>query len=382
MRKTKEELNEIKKRYGTEVLWSWSRYNTYKTSPFEYYLRYVLHKKEDRDNNIYSAMGGFVHDILEQLYTNQIKYEDMDSLFEDAWLTTEIADLKFDRNDSEKNKKISNKYYKNLKHFFANHNAIPYKVQTEQYIIIKIGNNIFNGYLDGCYKDDDDYYTIFDFKTSTIYKGDKALKECGQLLLYAIGLNQLGIPFEKIRICWNFLKYVNVQCEQANGKIINREIERSEIGEKLQSNAKMWLKKFKYSDDDIMLYLDALAQTNSTECLPDDVRVKFEISDCYVYIEITEDLVNNLIKDITDTIYEINQKEIEYNKTNNDKLWWDSPEEVIKQSYYFATLCGYSANLHLPYKKYLEDFEKQKNGNVFSGVGVETEEDLSWLNDL
>jgi hypothetical protein len=322
---------------------------------------------------------------MEKLYTNEIKHKDMDGLFEDAWMTAQIAELKFDRSDVDKNQKISDKYYRNLKHFFNNHNVIPYKLQTEQFIIIKIGTHYFQGYIDGCYKDNDGFYTIVDFKTSTIYKGEKTDKECGQLLLYAIGLNQLGIPWEKIRICWNFLKYVIVQCEQANGKTTNREIERCEIGEKLHSNAKMWLKKLGY-EADMMTYLDTLVQSNNIDCLPEDVRAKFKIYDCYVYIDITNELIQRLIKDVNDVIYEINQKEYEYNKNNDTKIWWDSSEEVAKQSYYFANLCGYSANLHQPYKKYLEELELQKSGSIFGGIksGTDTnlEDDLSWLNEL
>jgi hypothetical protein len=386
-RKTREELESLKKELKVKTLWSWSKYNTYKTSKYEYFLHYVLHKKEDRIDNIYSVIGGLGHDILERLYTNEIQYEQMDELFEDAWMTASIAELKFDRSDSEKNNKISNKYYANLKHFFNNHHIIPYKLQTEQFIKIKIGTHVFQGYLDGCFKDGDGNYTILDFKTSTIYKGKKAESECGQLLLYAIGLNQLGVHWDRLKICWNFLKYVNVQCEQANGKIADREIERSEIGEKLHSSAKMWLKKFQYSDDDIIIYLDALIQTNNIDCLPNDVKAKFKISDCYVYVDITEELINNLIKDINDTIYEINQNKIEYNKTNDNKIWYESQEEVKKQSYYFANLCGYSANLHLPYKQYLDELDVQKNGSIFGSVrteekGIENNEDLSWLNDL
>lgn len=82
-----------------------------------------------------------------------------------------------------------------------------------------------------------------DWKTSSIYKGKKAENECGQLVVYAIGLNQQGVPMDKIRICWNFLKYVSIQYEQANGAVKTREVERCKIGESLQTNAKMWLKK-------------------------------------------------------------------------------------------------------------------------------------------
>jgi hypothetical protein len=380
-RKTSEELNELKKKFKCSILWSWSRYNTYKNSKYEYYLHYVLHKNEDRIDNIYSVVGGFGHDIMESLYTGKITYDEMDGLFEDAWMTANIAELKFDRSDSEKNKKISDKYYANLKHFFSNHQVIPHKLQTEQFITIKVSNHYFQGYIDSCFKDEKGNYNILDWKTSTIYKGKKAESECGQLLLYAIGLNQLGIPWDNIKICWNFLKYVTVQCEQANGKTTDREIERSEIGEKLHSNVKMWLKKCGYENDMIM-YLDALVQTNNIDCLPDDIKSKFRITDCYVYVDITNELINNLIKDINDTIYEINSKDIEYNKTNNDSIWFESQEEVKKQSYYFANLCGYSANLHLPYKRYLDELQQNKDGNIFGGTRSETEEDLSWLNNL
>ncbi len=48
-------------------------------------------------------------------------------------------------------------------------------------------------------KDKDGNYNILDWKTSSIYKGEKALNECGQLVVYAIGLHQMGVPFEKIK---------------------------------------------------------------------------------------------------------------------------------------------------------------------------------------
>ena len=105
MRKTREELNLLKKKFGVDLFWSWSRFNSYHNSPFEYFLKYIKHIAEDRQDCIYTTTGGLSHDIMEKLYTNQIEYSDMDLCFEDAWLTAGIADLKFDRNDSEKNLK-------------------------------------------------------------------------------------------------------------------------------------------------------------------------------------------------------------------------------------------------------------------------------------
>ena len=40
-RKTKEELKEITKKYNVNRLWSWSKFNTYHNSPYEYYLKSV-----------------------------------------------------------------------------------------------------------------------------------------------------------------------------------------------------------------------------------------------------------------------------------------------------------------------------------------------------
>ena len=400
-RKSKEELEEIKKKYGVDHLWSWSKFNTYHNSPYEYYLKYIKHIPEDRQDCIYTTTGGMAHTIMEDLYTGEIQYENMDTDFEDAWMTAGIAELKFDRNDSEKNKRISEKYYKNLKHFFNHHFKIPYKLQIEQFISVLIGKNVFQGYIDACYKDKDGNYTILDWKTSSIYKGDKALNECGQLVVYAIGLHQMGAPFDKIKICWNFLKYVKVDCKQANGKWTTRDIERCEIGSKLQTSAKMWLKKCGH-EDRLMEYLDLLAQTNDIEALPPDVRENFVFHDCIVYVDLTQELINKWTTNIVNTIDEIEDKEKRYSENEDEKIFYDSPEQVKAQSYYFSTLCAYSPTLHKPYKLYLDELEDKKNGgNLFGGVGnnaddtkelVENicikddtnneQEDLSWLDQL
>lgn len=380
MRKTSDELKIIMEKNNVSILWSWSRVNAYHNSPYEYYLKYIVHKKEDRQDCIYAPVGGMCHDIIEKFYTNQIEFNDMDELFEDAWLTADISGLKFDRNDTEKNRSISAKYYKDLKHFFSNHIKIPHKVVTEQFITVKIGKNLFQGYIDAIYKDDNDEYHILDWKTSTVYKNEKAVNEAGQLAIYAIGLHQIGVPYEKIHIGWDFLKYVQVDCTQANGNITTREIERHEIGSKLQTTVKMWLKKAGYDPED---YLDKLVLENDLSVLPRDVQDKFVIRDCIIEVPLTDGLINKWTSDIITTIDEIEVKEEEYKKSFDEKIFYDSPENVHKQSYYFATLCGYSANLHKPYKEYLEKLERDKNGDLLkskSDTNTEIDDDLSWIN--
>ena len=61
-----------------------------------------MKKKIERINSIYCVSGGNVHDIIEQLYTGTIKYEDMSELYEDSLFTMNCAELKYNRSDSEK----------------------------------------------------------------------------------------------------------------------------------------------------------------------------------------------------------------------------------------------------------------------------------------
>lgn len=400
MRLTNEQLQKVKDRYGVKELYSWSKISTFMTSPYEFYLRYILHKKEDIDNCAYAPMGGITHSIIEDYYGKKIKYEDMIGNFEDGWTTAiDIANLQFDRNDEEKNNNIKNKYKQNLQHFFSHHNPISHKVELERFLSAKIGDYVLQGYADAITKDDDGNFVIIDWKTSTKYS-KKALEEhSGQLTVYAISLIQLGVPLNKIRCCFNFLKYCTVEYEQANGAIKTRDIERFELGEKLQSNLRVWLKKLGY-EEQIDDYLKMVIDTNSIECLPEDVQDKYKISDCYCYIDLNEKLVEKWTNEITTTIKDIELRKSDWEETHSEHVWWDTDESVKAQSYYFATLCGYSANLHKPYAKHLERLEAAKNGTDmfggllgsdpsnfdFSSCVVETtkdgELDLSWLNNI
>ena len=72
-RKTNKELEEIKKKYNTDRIWSWSRFNSYHNSPYEYYLKYIKKVPEDRQDCIYTVTGGMAHEIMENLYLKDRK---------------------------------------------------------------------------------------------------------------------------------------------------------------------------------------------------------------------------------------------------------------------------------------------------------------------
>lgn len=395
-RLTWDELDKVKKKYNVSILWSWSRINSYMTSPYEYFLKYVLHKKEDMTNCAYAPIGSLAHSCLERYYSDEINHDTMLEEFEDGWLTNiDIADLKFDRNDDLKNESIKKKYKYDIEHFLKHHKRIANKVIVEKFVAAKINSNVLQGYIDAMYKDKDGNLCIIDFKTSSKFSAKAIEEKSGQLIVYAIALTQMGVSLDKIRIGFNMLKYCTVQYQQKNGAVKTRDIERYKVGESLQANAKMWLKDAGYSDEECNKYLKSLIDTNDISVLPDDARNKYKMSDCYVWVPLSQMLVNKWINTITSTITDIMKREKQYKDTGDESVFWDDEENVKKESFYFATLCGYSANLHKPYAQYLDSLEKSQNGaNLFGGVGINTiqepittaveinDTDLSWLDSI
>ena len=394
MRLSYEELEKVKQQYEVDILWSFSRFNCYRTSKFEYLLKYVQKVKENNDKmSAYAPLGTVCHDNIEAYYDGKLSADSLPDEFDEAFtVNIDIAGLCFDRCDSTKNENIKTKSYKNLIHYFENFKPMDVKPTLEQFVAVKVTDDIvFQGYCD-CIHIEDGYCIVTDFKTSSIYKGKKAEKESAQLVLYSEALRQKGFPKDKIKARWAFLKYVDIDYEQVNGKIKTRTVERAEIGTALSASAKTWLKKYGY-EDDMLMYLDALAQSNDIKVLPEEVQKKFVIRDCYVYIDNIWDLYDELKEEIITSIAEINEKTEKYNELKDsdidaaEKLFWDDDETLKAQSYYFNNLSGYLIPTIKPYKQYLDRINADKNLDLL-GLNNENknepqeEDDLSWLKDL
>ena len=382
MRKEFKEVKAIADKLGCDEIYSWSKYNQYKGDTYTFFLKYILKIPEDRHDSIYGVFGNAAHDTIEAFYKDEIDQDGMLERFEEKLFEFTVGGLKYDRCDEEKNKKIGNKYEACLRHFFKNHQRIAHKLKLEMFIPIKINNILIQGYIDAIHKEtrnDKEVIVVTDWKTSSIYKGKKIDKEKGQLLLYSYGIHKkLNIPLDQIVARWAFLKYIEVECMQANGKVKSRIIERNDIGNSLSSNAKMWLKKSdnKFSEEEIEDYINQISIHNSIDCLPKDVKEKFVIKDCYVEISLDNESVQELLDDIIKTVEEIKVKQLEYNNTKDDKVWWQ--EVTDTESYFLANLNGFSAKIHKPYKEYLEKLDMFKNKKD----DIVEEDDISWMEGL
>jgi len=360
-----EQLEGIKKKLGVNKLYSFSRVNLFKTDAYGYFLRYIKKAKEDRNDSVYGLFGNKMHDLTEERHLDEITNEEMLEEYNDYTSEMEILGFKFDRNDENKNSNISNKYHACNRHFIENFTKMEGEnFEIEKPISLTVGKYGFFGYVDYKYEtlqpletlDSKDNETrilsIIDLKTSSIYKGKKIDKEKSQLLLYAYAFIQKGWHVDNVKIAWNFTKYISVEVQQKNGKVKTRQIERNEIGSKLSASAKTWLKNTKrYSDEEINDFIVQCVVENNIDGLPEDVKDKFVISDCFIYIDINQEEIDGLIYDFSSTVTKMNELEKEYNETGDDTLFWTDIDR--SNEYFFATLSGYSRKIHKPFNAYL-----------------------------
>lgn len=403
IRKTSNELNDMRIKYGIKQFYSWSRINSWHNSHYEYFLTYVKKPKEVglRNDSCYVYLGGLVHEVLESYYNGEIEFDEMSNRFNSMWLTIiELSGLKFNRSDSEMNHNIGNKYKFDLVDFFKNHNTLEAKHVIEMFIPIKIDDDTYlQGYADIVCYNDDGTITIGDWKTSSIYKGAKKENELGQLVMYALGLNQMGIPLDKIKVAWNFLKYVKVSYMQKNGKIKERDVERYGLGSSLAATAKSFMKDEGYSIEEIDEYLKDFEMTDDIKSLPEEVASRYTITDCWVYTQMTQELIDKWVDYVKETVKTVTALEEEYNVSHDDTLFYDDADSVAKQSYYYANLSQFSVDQLPCYKAYLQSIEDSKNGlsSMFGMTGTASsttasitntkatdtkENDLAWLDDL
>ena len=381
MRKEYTEIVELAEKNHCNQIFSWSKYKTYLDDTYTYYLRYIAKIPPDRFDGIYAKSGSDIHECIEAFYKGKLDHQGMLDRYEELLFENTLNGLKYDRSDEEKNKSVGDKYENCIRHFLLNHNKIPYKIKLEEFIGSVIGDTYFQGYVDAFHIEERDgkkRLVITDWKSLSIYKGDKYEHEKGQLLIYIEGMHQKGVPYEDIIARWNFLKYVNVTVTQANGKTKVRQLERNNYVEKLSSTINMWLKKSKYTISGEEL--DKCIETNTLDYLPDDVKDKFVVDDCYVEIDFTENDITELKNNIIETVNEIKEKEKEYNalkdidKDQAERVWWQ--EVTDSQSFFMANLSDYSAKIHKPYAEYLE------NREMFLDKQDNTDDDEEWLKDL
>ena len=390
-RLSKKQMDRLKEQHGVNTIYSFSRYNLYVSDPYSYFLQYIKHIPQRVSESIYSKSGTLIHETLQDYLEGKIEYDEMINKYEEGLFLFQAEGFVYDCTDEDKNKTIADKYENSVRHFFKNYNPLPYKWLIEKPIVIDVEDDkhkfSFIGYIDQITRMEDGRFLIEDTKSSTIYTGEKKLKESAQLLLYSLGVAQkFNIGLDQIVARWNFVKYMTVTVDlktkdktTGKHKTKQKNCDRNQWVKECQADVKKWLEA-EY-DLDFLELEDALQtciERNSLESYP-KVMQHFKLDDCYVNVDLTEENVNNLKNKIIKTLTEVEEKtetakeylEIINTSDNDDEIKYfegllrEMWKTEINQSseYYFYNLCSYDRSQHYWWNEYLNNksmFKKDK----------------------
>lgn len=319
----KEQIEDLKKKGIT--VYSISRLNTSDNCGYEYWQTYMEHLPSK--DNIYGFTGGRVHKCLENIQ-NGIKVDfpkEIDKMIEDA----RILDITFP------NESIETKWKNDIIEFAKNYVPPRYnRVETEKPFIIQIDSHYMQGIIDLVIYNDDGTVSIRDYKTSSKFSNSDLEEKGRQLILYGIGMEQLGYKVKDL--AWEMLKYVEISYKLKNGKTRTTIAERGYIVDKLKSDITKELKAMKkWSDLEIEMIVDDAAEKNSFDNLPASIKDKYTIKDYIQYYDFTEERKN-------ETKAFINAKIEDIELFKDDKSWWEPKEITPYTSFYCINLCGHS----------------------------------------
>lgn len=363
MRLNYNQLEGIKEKFGVDRIWSYSRISSFVQHPWEYRMTYL--EKVGRGQNVYGYLGNVCHDIIQDAYEGKHKFKEMPDLFDEAIMDWRLnyPELKF------MNKNVEDGYIKNVRDYFENTEIIPYEIVNEKSVCIHIHDEkrdediVLVGYIDSEYTDDDGYFNILDYKTSSRsgFSGKQLKEKSQQLGLYAIGVSQFrGIPLEKIRLRFDMMKYYEIRFMQKNGKLGKTIQERSKWVQGVHKRVNRKLAELEYDPLEVDDMMEIAIMNNNLDNLPKEVQDMFTLHNYYIDVQITEEEAEELKQFVCDTVADIRERE---------KGDWEKefPEPVIDRSnsFYFEQLAPHLLKHH---KSYQAQMEMQK--------GIASEEDL------
>jgi hypothetical protein len=393
---------------GVDNLWSFSKVSTFTQCSWLFKLKYV-DKIRVKGDNCYTWWGTVSHDLIQGYYDKEHTYEEMIEKLEAKIVEYNLITdpkLKFP-NDGE-----FAGYIENLRHYFKNVKVLPYNVINERPVLAVFEGDekyVFNGYIDSEFLDDEGNLVILDYKTSSMsgFSGAKLLEKSRQLMIYALGIHTFGrqidgkmmqFPLDKIKIRYDMMKYLIVSYPQKNGNIKETKTERktwvAKISnqlrkdledvpkelEKLDKEAMKLQKKLNakkqpteevkeelnerlaqidveatqlsehlYDQIELNEMIEEAINNNNLDNMPLFIQEKYTLSDCYIDVELTQEILEEFKSELISTLNEIIAKQQEEDK---DEAFGRGRIEQ-HESYYCNNLCDMREHCSI-YKEYKE----------------------------
>lgn len=354
-RATDKRLEELKA--SGKTIYSISRLDTINHCLYEAYRTYILHERGE--NNVYAMLGGKVHDVLEAIVNGEATEADLQPAVDEELEDIDLLGLSFpkDRNGEDT---IRQGWINNMKHFCATYKSPKNNgdLHTEELFIYETPKgNILQGYIDLYKENKNGTISIYDYKTSSMYKGEDIKSHGRQLVLYALGKEQEG--FKVKSVAWIFLKYVNItfmgnKTSRSKEKtLITKTIERKKIAQEMAGYIEDTLNELGIDEFEADIMLTDFKRANSFDVLPERVRSLYKISPCVYEYDLTDEIRQECIDYIDNTI-EMWEKCTEYPPRSFTKLQKNGKE--VPDIFFCQQLCGHGKSC-----VYLQEFIDKLN---------------------
>ena len=357
-RKTDTRLQELLNK-GIPV-YSISRIDSINDCLYSAYRTYVL--KDKGHGNVYSSAGGILHDILEDITNGKATEKDLLPGIKEELDNLEAMGIEWphDRNGEDS---IKANWIANMEHFCKTYIAPKNKeLKAEEFFLYKSPKGYyFQGYIDLQMINKDGDINIYDYKSSTLYKGEELKSHARQLILYALGKEQEGFKVKSAN--WIFLKYCTVKfmgCKTKKSKEkteIVKHIERRKLATELEGYLYNDLIEAGYDEFDAEMVLDKYKNTNIMRgSVPDKIAEKYIIRPCVISVDLTQENKDECIQYIENTVvkWETLDTSNEHNFSPKTMMKVQKNGKKVKDTWFCHQLCN-----HGYICRFLKDFEEQ-----------------------
>lgn len=198
---------------------SYSRLTTFLQCEYQYFNQYVI--KQESEDNIYSAAGSTVHNIIEEMQEEKLEKDEALTRFKEEMELHKILGFTFTSEKTEHN------FIQSIEHYIEHFKPINKKVEIEKYFEADFNGYKVVGFIDLLVHNEDGSVSIIDLKTSSKYSKKAIEEHCNQLLIYAIAMQQEG--YDVRDIAWDMMKYVNIPTKRGKKMILRSELTNEEF---------------------------------------------------------------------------------------------------------------------------------------------------------
>ena len=355
-------LEELRKQGIT--VYSISRLDTINQCLLGAYKTYIQHDRGQ--GNVYSYCGGRVHEVLEDIMNDKATEADLLPAVQKELEDMDIAGIHFpkDRNGDDS---IRNGWIADMEHFCRTYKRPKGEFETEKFVVYKSPDGHYiQGYIDLLRHNSDGSVTVYDYKTSSMYRGDSIRDHGRQLLTYALALEQEGYTVSGV--AWIMLKYCDVTFEgfkmstSTTRSTMTKTIERRKIGFELAKYVRTDLKACGYDEIDIAMVTEKFARSNDLNDLPEEIRDHYKIRTCvmvYDYDDYDVDECNDYIDETINRWEALSGEVDDYPPTY---LEYNAKGEP-SVSFFCRQLCNHKDCEAV--RKYLEEQSATKSDSLF-----------------